>query len=60
MYLGKIAGTKPAEKGLVEAIRAAANPDTPPEQLRIQMCYLKGGTYEPDPGDSIRIHKKDD
>jgi len=60
LYLGKIAGTKPAEKGLVEAIRAAANPDTPPEQLRIQMCYLKGGTYEPDPGDSIRIHKKDD
>ncbi len=60
LYLGKIAGTKPAEKGLVEAIRAAANPDTPPEQLRLQMCYLKGGTYEPDPGDSIRIHKKDD
>jgi putative protease len=60
LYLGKIAGTKPAEKGLVEAIRAAANPDTPPEQLRIQMCYLKGGTYDPDPGDSIRIHKKDD
>ena len=60
LYLGKIAGTKPAEKGLVEAIRAAANPDTPPEQVRIQMCYLKGGTYEPDPGDSIRIHKKDD
>ena len=60
LYLGKIAGTKPADKGLVEAIRAAANPDTPPEQLRIQMCYLKGGTYEPDPGDSIRIHKKDD
>ena len=60
LYLGKIAGTKPAEKGLVEAIRNAANPDTPPEQLRIQMAYLKGGTYEPDPGDSIRIHKKDD
>ena len=60
LYLGKIAGTKPAEKGLVEAIRAAANPDTPPEQLRIQMAYLKGGSYEPDPGDSIRIHKKDD
>ena len=60
LYLGKIAGTKPAEKGLVEAIRAAANPDTPPEQLRIQMAYLKGGTYDPDPGDSIRIHKKDD
>ncbi len=60
IYLGKIAGTKPADKDLVEAIRQAANPDTPPEQLRIQMAYLKGGSYDPDPGDSIRLHKKDD
>lgn len=60
IYLGKIAGTKPAEKELIEAIRQSANPDTPPEQLRIQMAYLKGGSYEPDPGDSIRLHKKDD
>ena len=60
LYLGKIAATKPAERGLIEAIKAAANPDTPPEQLRIQMCCLKGGTYDPDPGDSIRIHRKDD
>ena len=60
LYLGKIAATKPAEKGLIEAIKAAASPDTPPEQLRIQMCCLKGGTYDPDPGDSIRIHRKDD
>ncbi len=60
LYLGKIAATKPAERGLIEAIKAAANPDTPPEQLRIQMACLKGGTYEPDPGDSIRLHRKDD
>ena len=60
LYLGKIAATKPAERGLIEAIKAAASPDTPPEQLRIQMCCLKGGTYDPDPGDSIRIHRKDD
>ena len=60
LYLGKIAATKPAERELVEAIKAAANPDTPPEQLRIQMCTLKGGSYDPDPGDSIRIHSKDD
>ena len=60
LYLGKIAATKPADRGLTEAIRAAAAPDTPAEQLRIQLCTLKGGTYEPDPGDSIRIHKKDD
>ena len=60
LYLGKIAATKPAERGLIEAIKAAASPDTPPEQLRIQICCLKGGTYDPDPGDSIRIHRKDD
>ena len=60
LYLGKIAATKPAERGLIEAIKAAANPDTPTEQLRIQMACLKGGTYEPDPGDSIRLHRKDD
>ena len=60
LYLGKIAATRPAEKGLIEAIKAAASSDTPPEQLRIQMACLKGGSYDPDPGDSIRIHRKDD
>lgn len=60
LYLGKIASVKPADKALVEAIKQAAGPDTPAEQLRIKLCTLKGGTYEPDPGDSIRIHSKDD
>ncbi|MBR5400589.1 MAG: U32 family peptidase [Treponema sp.] len=60
LYLGKIAATKPADKSLIEALKQAASPDTPPKQFRIQMCCLKGGTYEPDPGDSIRIHSKDD
>ena len=49
LYLGKIASTRPAERGLIEAIGE-----------RVQMCSLKGGTYDPDPGDSIRIHKRDD
>ena len=26
----------------------------------IQMAILRGGNYDPDPGDSIRLHKKDD
>lgn len=26
----------------------------------IQMAVIRGGDYDPDPGDSIRIHKKDD
>jgi len=60
IYLGKIANTKPAPKELSEAIMANASPDTPVEQLRIKMACLKGGSYDPDPGDSIRLHKKDD
>lgn len=58
IYLGKIAGTKPADRDLVDAIRKTMAPDAEP--VRIQMAYLKGGSYDPDPGDSIRIHKKDD
>lgn len=59
IYLGKIAGLKPAPKELVEAINQARMPsDEPP--LRLQMATLKGGSYDPDPGDSIRIHKQDD
>lgn len=60
IYLGKIASTKPADKELIEAIRQTAAPGTLGEQLRIQMANLKGGSYDPDPGDSIRLHKKDD
>ena len=59
IYLGKIASLKPAPKELVEAINQSRVPtDEPP--LRLQMAKLKGGSYDPDPGDSIRIHKKDD
>ena len=59
IYLGKIASLKPAPKELVEAINQSRVPtDEPP--LRLQMANLKGGSYAPDPGDSIRIHKKDD
>ena len=59
IYLGKIASLKPAPKELVEAINQSRVPtDEPP--LRLKMANLKGGSYDPDPGDSIRIHKKDD
>lgn len=60
IYLGKIAALKAAPKELSAAIREAANPDTPQEQLNIKMALLSGGSYDPDPGDSIRLHKKDD
>ncbi len=60
IYLGKIAATRPAPKELVEAIRQASNYDADDEHLKIQLAVLKGGSYEPDPGDSIRLHKQDD
>lgn len=47
IYLGKIAATKSADPGLVE------------QGIEV-MATLKGGNYEPDPGDSIRLHKNDD
>lgn len=56
IYLGKIAGTKPAPKELILAFKE----NNPNADFNIQMAYLKGGSYEPDPGDSIRLHKKDD
>lgn len=59
IYLGKIASLKPAPKELVEAINQSRVP-TDELPLRLQMANLKGGSYDPDPGDSIRIHKKDD
>ncbi len=60
IYLGKIAATKPADKDLLAAIRETLPEDASPEQKNIQMACLKGGSYDPDPGDSIRIHRKDD
>lgn len=59
IYLGKISAQKPAPLELIEAIQqnAANNSEEP---LRLQMIKLKGGSYDPDPGDSIRLHKKDD
>jgi len=60
IYLGKIVALKPAPAALVEAEKKNAAPGTPPEQLRVQMARLKGGSYDPDPGDSIRLHRRDD
>lgn len=58
IYLGKIASTKPAPSALIEAVNQ--NLEAGKEPVRIQLATLKGGSYEPDPGDSIRLHKKDD
>lgn len=60
IYLGKIATLKQPDKELAEAIRQSLPDDAAPEQRNFQMALLKGGSYDPDPGDSIRLHKKDD
>ena len=60
IYLGKIAATKPADRALVEALKKKAAQEESDKQFRIQMAMLKGGSYDPDPGDSIRLHKNDD
>jgi putative protease len=59
IYLGKIAGTKPAPKELIQALKNTLSTQDS-SQINIQMAYLKGGSYDPDPGDSIRLHKSDD
>ena len=38
----------------------AAGADAAPSSYQIVMAALKGGAYDPDPGDSIRLHRKDD
>ena len=60
IYLGKISSIKQPDYELVKAIRESLPEDAPEEQRNFQMATLKGGSYDPDPGDSIRLHKKDD
>ncbi len=56
IYLGKIASQKYAPKELATQLKAA----DPAKESGIQLALIKGGSYDPDPGDSIRIHKKND
>ncbi len=67
IYLGKIHELRPAtaeEKD--KYVQAIKKPGIGPEKNdetvvpEIQMAIIKGGDYDPDPGDSIRLHKKDD
>lgn len=60
IYLGKIAQVRKAPDELIEEVNKNASADTPAEQLRIHMVRLTGGSYDPDPGDSVRVHSKND
>ncbi len=60
IYLGTVSKVKKAPDGLIEEINKNASPDVDMETLKIQMATLSGGSYDPDPGDSIRLHSRDD
>lgn len=60
IYLGKIAAIKNPQKELAAAIRQTLSPDATVEQRNFKLATLKGGNYDPDPGDSIRLHRQDD
>ncbi len=60
IYLGRISRIRGASEEAKEKAKLAAGPDVSPEDYQIVMAELSGGSYDPDPGDSIRLHKKDD
>ena len=64
IYLGKIKTLRdatPAEKKEYSLIVKNLSEDADGvKEVAIQMALLEGGSYDPDPGDSIRLHKKDD
>ncbi|MBQ0052574.1 MAG: U32 family peptidase [Treponema sp.] len=60
IYLGKISKIEPASDEAKERAREAAGKDADPKDYQIVMAHLTGGSYDPDPGDSIRLHRQDD
>lgn len=54
IYLGKISSVRESTH---EEREISAQFDA---EKKIQMALISGGDYDPDPGDSIRLHKKDD
>lgn len=60
IYLGKIDRFEQATDEAKQRAAEAAGPDAAPEDYRIAFAHLSGGNYDPDPGDSIRLHRADD
>ncbi|MDE5613843.1 MAG: U32 family peptidase [Treponemataceae bacterium] len=49
--------------GVIDRIQTAApraQDDAAAEPMPVRMACLKGGSYEPEVGDSVRLHRKDD
>lgn len=60
IYLGKIAAIKPIPKELKISLKESLSSDAPENQRPVSLALVRGGAYDADPGDSIRIHKNDD
>jgi U32 family peptidase len=60
IYLGVIDGLRPADEATKKQAAENASPDADPASWQVQMALIKGGSYDPDQGDSIRLHRKDD
>lgn len=58
IYLGTINNTKKAPDELIDEIRRNTPQGEEPE--RVVLANITGGSYDPDPGDSIRLHTKTD
>ncbi|WP_428771824.1 peptidase U32 family protein [Treponema sp. HNW] len=59
IYLGKIESLRSEKSSRTENSAAASPADGSTDSVQ-KFALLKGGSYEPEAGDSIRIHKKDD
>ena len=61
IFLGKISDLRAAtEDERNEALQYQKKGSDDEKQSGIQMAIISGGDYDPDPGDSIRLHRKDD
>lgn len=58
IYLGTINNTKKAPDELIDEIKRNTPAGAEPE--RIVLANITGGSYDPDPGDSIRLHTRTD
>ncbi len=60
IYLGKISKVRKPDDALIEEIMKSVPEGADPRDYHIKMVQLAGGSYNPDPGDSIRLHASND
>ncbi len=59
IYLGKITEMRGISDELKQELAEKAEAEGT-ETKKLRMALIKGGSYDPDPGDSIRLHRHDD